>query len=82
MEEIILKIAEYGTVGGVAIALTYLYLVYPKNGKDSYEKLAKELKLTNENHLNHIYEEMKKQSRAHEKQIEVLYEILGVLKGK
>lgn len=40
MEQLLLKVAEYGSVAGVSVALAYLYLKYgkQKNGiKDNYQ---------------------------------------------
>jgi hypothetical protein len=80
MEEIILKVAEYGTVAGVAMGMTFLYFKYGKNGKSN--PIVEELKVTNTNHLKHIQQAVECQTRQHEKMLEVLVEIKTILRER
>ncbi len=80
MEEIIIKLAEYGTVGGVVMGMTFLYFKYGKNGKSNL--IVEELKVINTNHLKHIQQALECQTRQHEKMLEVLIEIRTILKER
>jgi hypothetical protein len=86
MDEILLKAFEYGAVGGVAIALTYLWLKYGKPKDSLQQKTLDEIQMIGGNHLGDILDAIKDQTRStsedHKRQIEVLTEIKTILRER
>ena len=77
-------------LGGVFIlALSLIELVkfiitkYTRNGngkvEDTLKGLLKQAELANNNHMTHIYSEIKRQTEQHERQVELLTKICSIL---
>ena len=84
MEEDLIKLAEYGAVGAVSIALTYLWLKYLNRNSNGYDrKVYEQITTISSNHLNHIEQAIKDQTESnndwHRKQLECLIEIKTIL---
>ena len=75
MEEVLIKAAEYGSVGGVSIILTYLYLKFGKNGKNSKQEMdialiKQKIELYENNHFPTIEKRFEKNDKDHDKLME------------